>query len=433
MYKAELEKVEAKLKRICEKGCIKGKKIFLFGANENSRQIASLLRQNGYSVYGIIDNDINKIGSFCCNICVTAAVDIPVSDDTVCIICSYYEQEMKNQLINLGLQDKDIINLTIPEPGLFRVMVETFKGKKVYDNLLRKYGDIPIFICPYTGTGDIYLIGTFWKEYVTRNNLKDYIFVVISGACKKVAQLFDIKNIECLPIQKQGEYLLRYYVLNPDKVNLKVLNDGWFQIRDNKSEWFRGYKGWQFTRLFKKFVFNLPDESKPEHPFLKDEKERLEELFRGNNLIKGKTIVLSPYSNTLSDLPMYFWEKISRIFTDLGYKVCTNCCGPSEPAVKGTISVFFPLDIAPQFISWAGAFIGVRSGFCDVISGANARKVILYDKTNRFYSASAYEYFNLKDMELCDDALEIEYDHHNIDFVLKEIKCFLEGGEVENM
>lgn len=427
MFKAELEQVGIKIKKVCKKGLLDDKQIYLFGANENSRQISAILKDNGYNPTGIIDNDQNKIGSYCCNIRVTPVVEIPISQKTLVIIFSYYEQEMINQLIHIGLSMDNILNITIPEPGLYRVITETYKGKKVYDGLINKYGDLPIFLCPYTGTGDVYLIGTFWKEYVERNNITDYIFVVISSACKKVAGLFDIKNIVCLPIQKQGEYLLRYYVLCPDKVKLKVLNDGWFQIRDNRSEWFRGYKGLHFTKLFKKFVFDLPDEVKPTHPDFKDEEVRLVDLFKNNGLIKGKTIVLSPYSNTLSDLPMSFWESLSDNFTAKGYKVCTNSSGPNEPAIKGTVPVFFPLDLAPQFISYAGAFVGTRSGFCDVISGANAKKVILYDKTNRFYSASAFEYFNLKDMELCEDALEIEYDHQNMGIISEEIGKYLGG------
>ena len=40
--------------------------------------------------------------------------------------------------------------------------------------------------------------------------------------------------------------------------------------------------------------------------------------------------------------------------------------------------------------------------------------------------SSAYEYFNLKGMELCDDAIEIEYDIENIVELNKKImKAFI--------
>jgi hypothetical protein len=56
-----------------------------------------------------------------------------------------------------------------------------------------------------------------------------------------------------------------------------------------------------------------------------------------------------------------------------------------------------------------------------VISGTKAKKIILYDKGNRFYMGSAFEYFSLKGMELCDNAIEIEYEHSSIEQILKQI------------
>ena len=45
-----------------------------------------------------------------------------------------------------------------------------------------------------------------------------------------------------------------------------------------------------------------------------------------------------------------------------------------------------------------------------MISGADAKKIILYHARERFFNGSTYEYFNLKDMGLCDDAIEIQFD-----------------------
>nr|MCR5451275.1 hypothetical protein [Lachnospiraceae bacterium] len=76
---------------------------------------------------------------------------------------------------------------------------------------------------------------------------------------------------------------------------------------------------------------------------------------------------------------------------------------------------------APQFIEAAGGFIGIRSGFCDVISGAKAEKIILYDEKNRFYMGSAFEYFSLKAMGLSDDVTEFQFDHSASEKTLKDV------------
>lgn len=425
MYVAELEKVKKKLRRLIKAGKFKKKEICLFGVSDNTRQIIKILRENSFEPRYVIDNDINKIGSYCSGIYVTDAKTFKGNSNIICLLYSFYYEEMKRQLIQAGMNVENVISLTIREQTFVDIIYTIQKGKRIHDQLIKEYGDIPIFLCPYTGTGDIYLIGTFWEEYIKKEKIEQYIFVVISAACKKVAQLFDIKNIVCLENQKGSAWLISYYTSNPGNIDLKILNDAWAQIYDNQTEWFRGYKGWYFTELFRKFVFDLPDDSRPRHPILQDKEKEVSDLFSKNGLKKGKTVVLSPYSNTLSDLPLNFWEQICIRLKEKGYTVCTNSSGPEEPPIKGTVGVFFPLNIAPQFVNVAGMFIGVRSGFCDIVSGCEAKKIILYDKGNRFYNCSAYEYFSLNKMKLCNDAIEIEYEHDSND--LDRIINFIGG------
>lgn len=409
MYEAELENVYKRIEDLCNIKYFDGKDIYLFGVSDNTRQIIQILRLKGFSPLNVIDNDRNKINSFCAGVKVIGVEGLSYSSNATWVIYSSYWREMKRQLLDKGISEKQIIVLFEKEKSVFIRLSEALKGKRIYKNLKKKYGDVPMFLCPYTGTGDIYLIGSFWDEYTKKNNISEYVFLVISGACKKVALLFDIKNVELLKSQKDSEYLIRYYSLCPNDINLKLLNDAWAQINDNNSEWFRGYKGMYFTELFRKFVFDLPDNSKPKHPHLKDATKEIDKYFKEYNLQINKTVILSPYSNTLADLPLSFWEKICKGLIDKGYSVCTNSSGPNELAIKGSNAIFFPLNVAPQFLSRAGGFIGVRSGFCDVISGSIAKKVILYDSGNRFYNCSAFEYFSLSRMGLCDDAIEIEY------------------------
>jgi hypothetical protein len=428
MYDVELRRTERILKRRKYLGRLRGKEVYLFGVSDNTRQIIQILRQHGIEPKNVIDNDKTKQGSYCSRLKVVSFQDVDnhMDKNKLYIIYSAYWREMVSQLTQMGISRRKIWRLNPKSSLLLFLLFRAYRGKTYRGKLVEKYGDVPIFVCPYTGTGDIYLIGTFWGEYVKRNNITDYVFVVISVACKKVATLFEIKNIELVKEKKYVAFLIDYYLYNPKKGKIKILNDCWAQVHTNQVEWFRGYKGLHFTQLFRKFVFELPDDVKPRQPQFKNEEKRVKEIFDNNHLKTGNTVVLSPYSNTLSDLPELFWEEIAHELNNLGYVVVTNSSGETEPAIKGTNGIFFPLDIAPQFIEKAGAFIGVRSGFCDVISATKAKKIILYDHKNRFYMSSAYEYFNLKGMELCDDAIEIEYDIENIVELNKKImKVFI--------
>lgn len=425
MFAAELEKVTKKLHKLFEKDTFKDKEICLFGVSDNTRQIIKILRENGYEPNYIIDNDISKIGSYCSGIVVTEANEFKGSERIICLLYSFYHEEMRRQLLQNGMIDKNIISLTLKERTVLGAFFDIIKGRKIHNKLIKEYGELPVFLCPYTGTGDIYLIGTLWSQYIKKEKVEEYIFVVISGACKKVAQLFNIKNVVLLKNQKDSEHLISYYAANTDGIRLKILNDAWAQIHDNQTEWFRGYKGWFFTDLFRKFVFDLPDNTRPMHPVLR-ESEEVKKIFEKKGLKMGKTVVLSPYSNTLSDLPSGFWVQICARLKKKGYDVCTNCSGLSEQPIIGSVGVFFPLNIAPQFVNAAGFFIGVRSGFCDIISGCNAKKIVLYDKGNRFYNCSAFEYFCLKGMGLCDDAFELEFDNNEWEKIVNSIDNIME-------
>lgn len=421
MFQDELKGVQHKINGLHKHGKLKNKDIFLFGVSDSTRQVIQFLRMLGYEPVSVIDNDPVKQNGYCARLSVVPLEKVPVKENVIIFIYSSFWCEMERQAGEAGFKAAQIIILFALEKPFHRRLYESWLGKKVYMRLKQKYGDVTMFLCPYTGTGDIYLIGTFWEEYISRNHIEEYVFLVISGACKKVASLFNIKNVELLNIQKESEYLIRYYSLCPSEIRLKLLNDGWGQISSNPSEWFRGYKGLYFTELFRKFVFDLPDTSRPRHPQFQDVSDQLNSLFKKYKLINKRTVVISPYSNTLADLPDEFWIKITEALLEKGYTVCTNSIGEEEPAVAGSIPVFFPLDIAPQFVERAGAFIGVRSGFCDVISGAEAKKIILYDRENRFYNCSAFEYFSLNRMGLCFDAIEIEYDHDKLEEVVSKI------------
>lgn len=421
MQAEELNRVTKTIDKLAGKKYFEGKTIYVFAATISMRQIIKILIKDGYCPANVIDNDASKHGSFCAGVQVVAVDDVTFDSNSVVLIYSFFWREMVLQLKNLGLKKNQILPLVPKDKPVWENIKSAVHGKRLYDGLIKTYGDVPVFLCPYSGTGDIYLIGTFWDEYVKYNNISDYVFLVTSGACKKVAMIFDIKNLICLPHEHDSVDLISYYNLCPPKVNLKLLNDAWVQLYDNPTMWFRGYKDLHFTKLFRKWVFELPEGSIPRHPEFKDVSSELERIFEENKLVAGKTIVLSPYSNTLSDLPDSFWEGLCRKLLDEGYIVCTNSSGPKEPVVPGSIGVFFPLNIAPQFMSRAGGFIGVRSGFCDIISGSGAKKVILYDEKNRFFNASAFDYFNLKDMELCDDAVEIKFHNDRIAEIEEQI------------
>ena len=240
MYDVELRRTERILKIRSALGLLKNRDIYLFGVSDNSRQIIQILREFGVEPRNVIDNDSLKKGSYCSRLKVISFDEIqnPDNEKNLYIIYSAYWREMIPQLTDKGVLKKNIWRLNRKPSLLLLLLLRAYRGKAYYKTLKRKYGDVPIFICPYTGTGDVYLIGTFWDEYTKRNNINDYVFVVISKACKKVADLFAIKNIEVVKKKEHASYLISYHLYDPQNGKIKLLNDCWSQIHTNQVEWF---------------------------------------------------------------------------------------------------------------------------------------------------------------------------------------------------
>ena len=237
MFEYELDRVKKRIERLHRQGKLKDRTICLFGVSDNTRQIIKILRDMEYSPARVIDNDRVKQNSYCSGIKVISPEEVE-KEDIVVLICSFFWKEMQNQMLESGFAHSQVYILADRDKTVAGRLFEGWLGKRLHKRLMKKYGDARLFLCPYTGTGDIYLIGTFWDEYILKNGIEDYVFLVISNACRNVASLFHIKNVEVLA-PKESRNLIRYYSLCPGAVKLKLLNDGWGQICSNPSEWFR--------------------------------------------------------------------------------------------------------------------------------------------------------------------------------------------------
>lgn len=425
--------IKRRINRLDRRGLLNGKRIVLFGASISSKYIKTCLLELGYKPSSIIDNDSRKIGNLCMNFVVDKPEEVllPFDGETAILLYSPgFYREITRQLEQYGYKSRKsihVLNLKVNDSlkifAYFTLL--RLRGIRWYNKLMRGTdANTKLFIAPYTGTGDIYLAGLFFNEYLRRNNITDYVFVVVTGACKKVAEMFNINNIRVVTPQISDDIINLEKALKI-KLNIIVLNDGWGA---DARQWIRGYKELNFEKVFRYFVFGFDDNVAFELPPHQDNSAAVDALFEKYSLLKEKTVVLSPYSNTLFELPDDFWEEIAAHFTERGYTVCTNCAAASERPVKGTREVFFPFGIAVDFLNAAGCFIGIRSGLCDIISSSICRKVIIYEKDGLFYRCSPYEYFSLEKMGLCSDAVELEYREDLREEIVTRIKQLLLRG-----
>lgn len=401
--KAELDRL------ILEHKLNKRNKVVLFGANKSSVMIMEMLSE--YHISAIVDNDVRKHGQDIQGVMVYSPKDFlgQYDENIRIIIASEYYSQMCEQLQEMGYTEGKEVFVVWRGPGFYDISEGALvskiqvaeKGKQVYESLKNKHSFEYLFICPYAGTGDIYIIGLYLDEYIRKHNISKYCITVVGKACSKVAKLF---SKECEVISVEESDCLVSYVRMLGMQHVKVLNDAYQQ---NMVKRLRGYKGLDFNRLFQTSVFGM--EQRVEK--IKIKQQAADEYFSKYNLKKGNTILLSPYANTIVKLPDAFWESLAEMLMQKGYTVCTNSSGEHEPAIAGTQGVFVPYNQIIDFVDKAGGFVGMRSGLCDIISSTTAGMVILYPSGNLFGACSTYDYFSLEKMGLKNQNIsEIEFE-----------------------
>lgn len=252
------------------------------------------------------------------------------------------------------------------------------------------------------------------ESYLQRESIDSYMLAVIGKNCVKVAELFYVKNIKSITKEEMDSLLKAWEFLGTNKMRLKpLLYWGW---RTKRYLYADNYAQISFNEMFQYDVFEFPELIERKKIDCNNGSRYAEQLFKKLSLKKGKTVILAPYAGSfVSEMKIEEWEQLARTLSSLGYSVCTNSCGETEPIIKGTIPIFFPYAEAINVLEYGGGFIALRSGLCDIVSQAKCKMIILYEST---FSAARYDFFSLKKMRLSESVHELIYSDDIIDRIL---------------
>ncbi|MBR1912088.1 MAG: hypothetical protein IJ828_07000 [Treponema sp.] len=295
------------------------------------------------------------------------------------------------------------------------------KGFEIYSALLKKYAENTfVNICPYQGTGDVYLAAGYFNKSSFKS--EPHVFCVIGKSNYKIARLFGIENIEVLS-KKEMELLFFFSVFaGLNETNVHILHPNPPYDYAGVIDCFRNINRLVFTDIIGYGAFNCKDSKNIALPVFSDCDESMQRLFEQNGLIKGRTVLFAPYSYTMATYSPLFWKKLAEKLKEMGYAVCTNIGTEKEQAVEGTVGVFLRYEELSSFLKMAGYFIGVRSGLCEVVSSIPCKKIILYGFKSHWGFGDDLDYFNLKDMGLCNDAVELRLEEIDFYHVIKKIE-----------
>lgn len=423
-------KLKSKLDYLIKVNMFENRFVVLFGVNTPGDEVINYLLENNIKVDAIIDNNHINSGKKLLEINVYTPNDLlsEYKDNLLVLICSRYYFEMRAQLEKMGyVSDKHIFKILDMNSDVeYSVKRDLFnKNSKfvldamtVYENIKNEYGkDVFIFLNPVKANGDVYITCRYLESYVKKNNIKNYVLVVIGKACYNVAKLFEIGNVE-IASQEEMELLVRMErFVGGLKVKIKVMQP--YIMYTNFLNNLDGYKGLNFNDFFKHSLFELEDTAKKRTPINLFDKKKLEKFIKEKHFIKGKTVILSPYANSLPQMSWKFWSRLTEKLNESGYKVFTNSSGKNETIIPNSEPIFFDFCDAIDILEYAGFFIGVRSGLCEILSSAKCKKIVLYpDKACRF--CKVINVYGLKNMGLSEDVIEIEADD-NIEILLEQV------------
>ncbi|MCR5238161.1 MAG: hypothetical protein K6E34_13270, partial [Lachnospiraceae bacterium] len=189
-----------------------------------------------------------------------------------------------------------------------------------------------------------------------------------------------------------------------------------------------------FIDTYRHYVFGLDKDSKPCIPSFDTDREELKSLFSEIGLPKGKTVILAPYAYSIEQHPKrIFWLSLSEGLMDKGYSIAMNIDPEREENfIPDAKVISFELKDSVPVLEYAGAFIGMRSGFCDVVSSAKCKKIVLYPETDMSVidydrHRNDIEFSSFAAMGLADDVIEFEFeDTEDVEYWIKLSERILE-------
>lgn len=302
-------------------------------------------------------------------------------------------------------------------PGIF--VLRVLRGFYTYRRILRDCpsGEIRnIYFMDYEGSGDTYLTCGY-LDYKGMIGPED-AFAASGGLSLKIGKLFGFGHFitvtpkAALTVRVMERFYGGKLELHP------LLYESEYLEYSGVLRHMEGYRGLNFMLLLRiglEVHCGLPYDELPwKQPEFSYKLSELDECFEKYGLAEGRTVLISPYAGKgeRGGIPMSFYSDIARRLRDAGFTVCTNSCDPKkEPIIPGTVPILVPHRLMRPFCERAGCFIGLRSGLCDIISGARlCKKVVLYWVIPIPSAFSSHQdFFSLNAMGLCTDAVELAY------------------------
>lgn len=377
MEKQYYQEMVDNLTDLIQRGELQDKEIFLFGHGNATEEMLTFLQQRKVPVAYILDNNLAKQGMVCQGVMVESPTKLfsDIGYKKVVLIAARAFSQMENQLKQLGYHDEiiRIVNYNTfaeysLEDNVFLDKLERMeRGRKTLNSIRMRYTDEYLCICPYNAIGDVYQALAYLPSYLEQIQRMEYVVIVVGEVCRQVVELFGSNSVVTISQQEMDELVQAILFIQEENCIIAhhdrpYTND---MIRYLDSHFL------SFEDFYRCGVYGLEKETLPAVPHNQVEYQQKNEVVRGN------TVILSPYAKSMVQLPDQYWINLAVQYRNSGYMVCTNIAG-DEKEIMGTVPLRIPISQMKSAVEHAGTFIGIRSGLCDIINSAACRKIVIF-------------------------------------------------------
>jgi hypothetical protein len=346
-----------------------------------------LLKHN-INVRAILDNSVSKQGLSYCAIPIEPPELIKeyTVESCVVLIATRFFAEMSAQLRQLDycgeiiqvVEYDSFTEYSLSDETLERRATRVQRGMATLGRVRAKYPAHHLVVCPNNALGDVYWAMAFLPPYCDKHGIDEIAVITIGNACREVAEIFGRTNTITLSETEMDE-LVQAVIFTQEEDCIIAHHDRPYTDRIIK---YLNKHFLSFIDYYRCAVYGLPKGTPPVPPC------KFAPLQNHAYIPKGKSVILSPFAKSVVELPSGFWEKISADYSAQGYTIFTNVTSNEQP-VEGTTPLKISISQMFAAAEFAGTFIGIRSGLCDVLYAADCRKIVVFPDC--YYSTTPFK------------------------------------------
>jgi hypothetical protein len=373
-YKDEMIQI---LEPLIKNGVLSGKCIFAFGHCNATEEMNDYLAGHGIRLSAIFDNNAAKIGQSYHGTCIVSPEQIKAyaNDETIVLIANRYYDRMAEQLRRLGYTGQIVKVVDYNSFSEFSLSPETIerkldrvhRGMKTLQEIRLRYPKQHLVVCPFNALGDVYWAMAVLPAYLKKKAIGETAVIVTGNGCRQVAEMFSAEDLTTLSRVEMDE-LVQALIYTNEQNCIIAHHDR--PYTDLIIHWLDKHF-LSFIDFYRCGVYGLPQDTEPVTP------SKSEPFDNFVGMENGSSVLITPYAKSVVSPSISYWEALVKRYNQDGLAVFTSVWSDEKPIV-GTKPLTLPLNQMIAAAEYAGHFVGVRSGLCDIINSAECKKTVIF-------------------------------------------------------